>query len=209
MCSPNTPAATFDSRLVRFELLEIEATLEEEKKQKAIQRSEFIHTRDTYFDVLRNTVLALLIAAEATHGQAAFTLRKTYDSSNFLDSFNFRDRAYFDSIDPGYKGNPTGGSINYLISGLLTSLITLIRIQGADPRNNCNIGGSDTRYCTDGNNYSGCGNTMPSGSYSKTFNANKGGIYATWLTTEAIKVSWFPRNNIPADIKNGKPKPNT
>lgn len=45
MCSPNTPAATFDSRLVRFELLEIEATLEEEKKQKAIQRSEFIHTR--------------------------------------------------------------------------------------------------------------------------------------------------------------------
>ncbi|KAK6700910.1 hypothetical protein SNK04_010846 [Fusarium graminearum] len=58
--------------------------------------------------------LALLIAAEATHGQAAFTLRKTYDSSNFLDSFNFRDRAYFDSIDPGYKGNPTGGSINYL-----------------------------------------------------------------------------------------------
>ncbi|KAK6700909.1 hypothetical protein SNK04_010845 [Fusarium graminearum] len=50
---------------------------------------------------------------------------------------------------------------------------------------------------------------MPSGSYGKTFNANKGGIYATWLTTEAIKVSWFPRNNIPADIKNGKPKPNT
>ncbi|KAI6758032.1 hypothetical protein HG531_003857 [Fusarium graminearum] len=175
MCSPNTPAATFDSRLVRFELLEIEATLEEEKKQKAIQRSEFIHTRDTYFDVLRNTVLALLIAAEATHGQAAFTLRKTYDSSNFLDSFNFRDRAYFDSIDPGYKGNPTGGSINYLTN----------------------------------QHSSGCGNTMPSGSYGKTFNANKGGIYATWLTTEAIKVSWFPRNNIPADIKNGKPKPNT
>ncbi|CEF86950.1 unnamed protein product [Fusarium graminearum] len=50
---------------------------------------------------------------------------------------------------------------------------------------------------------------MPSGSYGKTFNANKGGIYATWLTTVAIKVSWFPRNNIPADIKNGKPKPNT
>jgi hypothetical protein len=47
--------------------------------------------KDTYFDMLRNTVLALLIAAEATHGQAAFTLRKTYDSSNFLDSFNFRD----------------------------------------------------------------------------------------------------------------------
>lgn len=39
--------------------------------------------------MLRNTVLALLVAAEAS--QAAFTLRKTYDSSNFLDSFNFRD----------------------------------------------------------------------------------------------------------------------
>ncbi|KAK6697940.1 hypothetical protein SNK05_010789 [Fusarium graminearum] len=65
-------------------------------------------------------------------------------------------------------------------------------------------------YKTAANQHSsGCGNTMPSGSYSKTFNANKGGIYATWLTTEAIKVSWFPRNNIPADIKNGKPKPNT
>ncbi|KAG9499391.1 hypothetical protein J7337_007847 [Fusarium musae] len=33
-----------DSRLVRFELLEIEATLEEEKKHKAIQWSEFIRT---------------------------------------------------------------------------------------------------------------------------------------------------------------------
>ncbi|WXC48193.1 hypothetical protein QX201_007908 [Fusarium graminearum] len=65
-------------------------------------------------------------------------------------------------------------------------------------------------YKTAANQHSsGCGNTMPSGSYGKTFNANKGGIYATWLTTEAIKVSWFPRNNIPADIKNGKPKPNT
>ncbi|KYG13825.1 hypothetical protein FVEG_14142 [Fusarium verticillioides 7600] len=33
-----------DSRLVRFELLEIEATVEEEKKHKAIQWSEFIRT---------------------------------------------------------------------------------------------------------------------------------------------------------------------
>ncbi|SPJ88722.1 related to mixed-linked glucanase precursor MLG1 [Fusarium torulosum] len=260
--------------------------------------------------MLRNTVLTLLIAAEATHGQAAFTLRKTYDSSNFLDSFNFRDRAYFDSIDPGYEGDPTGGSVNYLsrsqavASGIVNTnngkvhlgvnsvdkaaLLTpggsrhgrgSVRLEskesyssgiliadiehmpgtacgiwpaywsynfdedpvgeidiiegingnqngnyvslhtcgacifnrpgGAEPRNNCNIGGSDTRYCTDGNNYSGCGNTMPSGSYGKTFNANKGGIYATWLTTEAVKIWWFPRNNIPADIKNGKPEPNT
>ncbi|KAK2933609.1 hypothetical protein FoTM2_004852 [Fusarium oxysporum f. sp. vasinfectum] len=200
--------------------------------------------------MLRNTVLALLIAAEATHGQAAFTLRKTYDSSNFLDSFNFRDRAYFDSIDPGYEGDPTGGSVNYLsrsqavASGIVNTnngkvhlgvnsvdkaaLLTpggskhgrgSVRLEskesyssgiliadiehmpgtacgvcwsynfdedpvgeidiiegingnqngnyvslhtcgacifnrpgGADPRNNCNIGGSDTRYCTDGNN---------------------------------------------------------
>lgn len=38
--------------------------------------------------MLKATVLALLAAAEAN---AAFTLRKTYDSSNFLDAFNFRD----------------------------------------------------------------------------------------------------------------------
>ena len=38
--------------------------------------------------MLKTTVLALLAAAEAN---AAFTLRKTYDSSNFLDAFNFRD----------------------------------------------------------------------------------------------------------------------
>ncbi|EXM13933.1 hypothetical protein FOTG_17630 [Fusarium oxysporum f. sp. vasinfectum 25433] len=36
-----------DSRLVRFELLEIEATLEEEKKHKAIQWTEFIRTSFT------------------------------------------------------------------------------------------------------------------------------------------------------------------
>jgi hypothetical protein len=40
--------------------------------------------------MIRNTILALLVTAEATRGQA-FSLKKTYDSGNFLDSFDFRD----------------------------------------------------------------------------------------------------------------------
>ncbi|KAF5026588.1 hypothetical protein F66182_1314 [Fusarium sp. NRRL 66182] len=258
--------------------------------------------------MVRSAILALLIAAEATQCRAAFTLKKTYDATNFLDSFDFRDRAYYDELDPSYGGDPTHGSVNYLSksqalsSGIVnvnngkirlgvdsTNKASLlgssktrhgrnsVRVEskesyssgiliadiehmpgtacgvwpsywsynfeedpvgeidiiegingnqdanvvslhtcgtcvfnhpgGLDPRPNCNNGGTLSRWCEDGTNYDGCGNTMPVGSYGKPFNANQGGVYATWLTKEALKIYWFPRSKIPDDIKSGNPNP--
>jgi len=71
------------------------------------------------------------------------------------------------------------------------------------------VSASIIRFNPANNSSAGCGNTMPSGSYGKSFNANKGGVYVSWLTTGAVKIWWFPRNNIPADITNGRPNPNS
>jgi hypothetical protein len=44
-------------------------------------------------------------------------------------------------------------------------------------------------------------------SYGTGFNANKGGVYATEWTTSSIKIFFFPRGSIPADITSGSPEP--
>ncbi|KAK0726896.1 glycoside hydrolase family 16 protein, partial [Lasiosphaeria miniovina] len=79
---------------------------------------------------------------------------------------------------------------------------------GTDPRSNCNLGG-ESNGCpeTDNTNYDGCGNTGPSGSYGDKFNAAGGGIYATEVTASSLKIWYFPRASIPADITAGKPDP--
>lgn len=53
----------------------------------------------------------------------------------------------------------------------------------------------------------GCGNTMTKGSYGPTFNAAGGGVYATWLESDALKLYWWKRSDIPADITSGNPDP--
>jgi hypothetical protein len=53
----------------------------------------------------------------------------------------------------------------------------------------------------------GCGSTHAEGSYGSAFNKGKGGVYATYLESDALKIYWFPRQKIPADIKAGKPDP--
>jgi len=53
----------------------------------------------------------------------------------------------------------------------------------------------------------GCGSTHAEGSYGSAFNKAKGGVYATWLESDALKIYWFPRDKIPTDIKSGKPDP--
>jgi hypothetical protein len=56
----------------------------------------------------------------------------------------------------------------------------------------------------------GCGvqSTTPN-SFGTTFNANRGGIYATLWNSRGVQIWFFPRNNIPEDITKGKPKPET
>jgi hypothetical protein len=53
----------------------------------------------------------------------------------------------------------------------------------------------------------GCGNTFGAGSYGLDFNNKGGGVYAVNLDKDAIKIFWWPRNKIPADVKANKPNP--
>lgn len=74
-----------DSRLVRFEMLEIQATLEEEKKQKAIRWSEFVRTKGN-----RKLLTILLFIGYAAQlsglGLTGYYLAKILNSIGTTDS---------------------------------------------------------------------------------------------------------------------------
>lgn len=54
----------------------------------------------------------------------------------------------------------------------------------------------------------GCGISSPDTiSFGADFNANRGGVYATEWTSQAIKIWFFPRAKIPQDIESGTPNP--
>ncbi|KAF7544820.1 hypothetical protein G7Z17_g9651 [Cylindrodendrum hubeiense] len=48
---------------------------------------------------------------------------------------------------------------------------------------------------------------MTEGSYGSVFNKAEGGVYATWLEPDALKIYWWSRKDIPTDITTGKPDP--
>lgn len=55
----------------------------------------------------------------------------------------------------------------------------------------------------------GCSVQGPVGSYGSSLNAHGGGVYAMEWTSSFIKIFFFPRNAIPADITAGKPNPSS
>lgn len=48
---------------------------------------------------------------------------------------------------------------------------------------------------------------MSSGSYGDAFNVGGGGVFATWLGPDALRIYWWSRKDIPQDITNGTPDP--
>jgi len=63
--------------------------------------------------------------------------------------------------------------------------------------------------CMWGPNSPGCGVDAQDGTFGETFNAAGGGIWATQLESEGIKIWFFPRGSEPADYLSGNPDPGT
>jgi hypothetical protein len=61
-----------------------------------------------------------------------------------------------------------------------------------------------------GNNSAGCSvSNRNSNSYGLGFNSDNGGVYAMQWTSDYIRIWFWPRDSIPADIEAGKPTPDT
>ena len=62
--------------------------------------------------------------------------------------------------------------------------------------------------CGDGGGYNGCPVIDYVGtSYGTGYNAAGGGVYATEWTSSSIKIWYFQKGQVPADITNGNPNP--
>ena len=69
------------------------------------------------------------------------------------------------------------------------------------------IGNAD---CGASGGFVGCGRESTSAtSYGTAFNANGGGVYAALWTNAGIKVWYFAARDVPANIRNGNPDPNS
>jgi hypothetical protein len=69
------------------------------------------------------------------------------------------------------------------------------------------VGNAD---CGANGGFVGCGVESGSAtSYGTAFNANGGGVYAALWTGSAIKVWYFASRDVPANIRNGNPDPNS
>lgn len=53
----------------------------------------------------------------------------------------------------------------------------------------------------------GCDVLAPHGTFGETFNKKGGGVWATQVEADGIRVWYFARSDIPADIKSDKPDP--
>lgn len=53
----------------------------------------------------------------------------------------------------------------------------------------------------------GCGVVAPYGTFGDSFNKNGGGIWATQIEADGIKVWYFAKSAIPADVKSDNPDP--
>ncbi|TVY37898.1 putative endo-1,3(4)-beta-glucanase [Lachnellula subtilissima] len=108
-----------------------------------------------------------------------------------------------------------GGEIDILESFSDNTQNYALATLHTQPEHNCTFQApADTQIGTPNNDdydctlpASGCSVTGPAGSFGDPFNANKGGVYAMDWTSTYIRIYFFARANIPADITSGKPDP--
>jgi len=113
-------------------------------------------------------------------------------------------------------GWPNGGEID-IIEGVNTqanNAMTLHTNQGCTMANVARtqkgkVSGPDCWVGDPGQpSNAGCGVTATTGnSFGTGFNNNQGGVYAMEWTSAGVNIFFFPRQNIPADLKNDMPNP--
>jgi hypothetical protein len=55
----------------------------------------------------------------------------------------------------------------------------------------------------------GCGATAPYGTFGNSLNKKGGGVWATQVEADGIKIWYFAMSTVPADIKSDNPDPST
>ncbi|KAF3040253.1 hypothetical protein E8E12_003151 [Didymella heteroderae] len=150
----------------------------------------------------------------------AYELDKKLDFGNFLSSFDF-----IESHD-----KYTGGCASYVSKDEATSTGLArfvgnqdgrksVRLESHDtidngiviadfihlPANTCGHWRSSWHNCD--YDVGGCSAIAPYGTFGDSSNQNGGGIWATQVEAEGIKIWHFARSNIPADITSDSPDP--
>ena len=118
----------------------------------------------------------------------------------------------------GACGREPANTVQDILEGVHTSETNTMSLHSSP---NCSIMGSGqtgtfaTSNCDSSlNGNSGCGSELKNttahpNNYGASFNAIRGGVYATEWTSNYIKHWWFPRGQIPASITAGNPDVST
>ncbi|KAF1972625.1 hypothetical protein BU23DRAFT_466909 [Bimuria novae-zelandiae CBS 107.79] len=182
-------------------------------------------TSSVVTDLLSNSSTAILRVdtsdKNATTGRRSvrITSRKTYDAGLFI--FDIVHSPYGCGTWPALwlsdpNNWPNHGEIDVVEAvnvgdtGNHMTLHTTDDCKIGKHRRRKQTGTAETYDCHNATNFnSGCGVTGPPASYGEAFNANGGGVYATELRPEGIRIWMFDRASIPADITAQKPDPST
>ena len=107
---------------------------------------------------------------------------------------------------------PEHGEID-IIEGVHTqnnNQMTLHTSQGCSINKSGFSGNASTTDCGPSKDNEGCAiSSQNDNSFGSGLNAIGGGVYATEWTSQAIKIWFWPRHNIPSDILSGSPNPTT
>ncbi|KAI3400377.1 hypothetical protein diail_3394 [Diaporthe ilicicola] len=118
-------------------------------------------------------------------------------------SYNFGENP-IGEIDIIEGGGAAGLQERNIVSLHTCSACQFTNIGGTDPRSNCALGGD----CSDAStNWDGCGSTGNAQSYGDAFNAAGGGVYASYLQDDRLRIWSWPKASVPADLTGGSPNP--
>jgi len=187
--------------------------------QAVAQQKGYIGTKNgqTYIGCDMTTV----VGTKARGRQSVrINTQKTYQSGLFIFDLTHMPTGCatwpaFWTVGPGW---PTGGEID-IIEGINVDSIVHTTLH---TNNGCTMAGEPTglmngNWVTKDCNVNapgqeanqGCSITGLPNSYGAPFNAQQGGVYVTQWNSTVVRMWFFPRGSIPADITSGNPNPDS